>query len=101
MLNFRSTNPECKSAKCTVCGSVGVTAYDGSAWKGEALFGADDVDNTLTLVAETEVGKAKSLYIVFKGEALCARVSFFDEGFGVRVICARGSRYVLGEGVLC
>lgn len=98
MLNLRSTNAECKSTECTVCGGVGVTAYDGSSWKGEALFRTDDMDDTLTLVAETKVGKAESLYIIFEGEALYARVSFFDESFGVRVICARGSRYVLGEG---
>lgn len=98
MLNLRSTNAECKGAECTVCGGVGVTTYNGSAWKGKALFGTDDMDDTLTLVAKTEVGKAESLYIIFEGETLCARVSFFDESFGVRVICARGSRYVLGEG---
>lgn len=98
MLDLRSTNAERKSAKCTVCGGVRVTADDSGSWEGEALFGTDDMDDTLTLVAEAEIGEAKSLYIVFEGEALRARIGFLDEGFGVRVVCARGSRYVLGEG---
>lgn len=97
MLNLGSTNAECESAKCTMGGGMGVTTDDSGAWKGEALFRTDDVDDTLALVAEAEVGEAKGLHVFFESEALGARVSFLNKGFGVCVVCARGGRDVLGS----
>lgn len=65
MLNLRGPNTKSKSAKSAVGGSVGVTADDGSTWKGEALLRADDMDDTLALVAEAEVSEAKCLHVFF------------------------------------
>lgn len=76
---------------------MGVTADDSGARKGEALFRTDYVDDTLTLVAEAEVGEAEGLHVFFESEALGARVSLFNKGFGVCVVCARGGRDVLSS----
>lgn len=97
MLNLGRANAKRKSSECAVSGGMGVTAHDSGAWEGETLFGTDNVDDTLTLVAETEVCETKGLHVFFKGEALCAGVNFFNEGFGVCVVCARGGGDVLGS----
>jgi hypothetical protein len=47
------------------------------------LLGADNVDNTLTLIAHTEVGETKVLDILLESCALEAGVALLDEFGGV------------------
>ena len=77
-----------------------VTADDGGSGEGESLLGADDVDNTLTLVAHTEIGEAEILHVFLEGGALQTRVVFFDEFVDILEVFAGGGGDVLEIWVL-
>lgn len=79
MLDFACTNTECQSPKGTMCGCMTVTTDHSRTRERETLLRTDYMHDTLTLVPEAEVSKTKSFYVLFEGEALCARVSFLDE----------------------
>ena len=50
MLHFRSAYTVGKCSECAVGGGVAVTTHNSHAWQRKALFRADNVDNSLTLV---------------------------------------------------
>lgn len=79
MLNLTGTDAESKRAKCTVSGGVTVAAYDGGTRQGETLLGADDVDNSLSLVVESEECEVEVLDVLFQSSALCSRVGIINE----------------------
>jgi hypothetical protein len=83
VLDFTGSNAESQGAKGTVGGGVAVTANNGCSGQSEALLGADNVDNTLTLIAHTEVGETKVLDILLESCALEAGVALLDEFGGV------------------
>jgi hypothetical protein len=43
------------------------------------LLRTDNVNDSLSLVAETEVGKTKVFHVLFEGKALQAGIGFLDE----------------------
>jgi hypothetical protein len=51
---------------------VRVAANDGCTRKREALLGADDVDDTLSLVAQAKIGQTELLDIVLERHDLSA-----------------------------
>lgn len=55
----------------------------------------DDVDNALPFVTQTEICQAKRLNVVFKGEALYARVGLLNELSHVLEVVARGRWYIV------
>ena len=72
-----------------------VTADDGGSGESESLLGADNVDNTLTLVTHTEIGEAEILHIFLQGGALQTGVVLFDEFVDILEVFAGGGRDVL------
>jgi hypothetical protein len=62
---------------------VAVTTDHGRAGEGEALLGADDVDNSLPLITEAKVCDAELLDVLLQGYALCPGVVFLDEARNV------------------
>lgn len=95
VLDLTGSDTESQGAEGTVGGSVGVTADDGGAGKSEPLLGADNVNNTLTLIAHTEVGEAEVLDVLLEGGALQARVGFLDESLGALELFPGGCGNVL------
>ncbi len=59
------------------------------------MFRADNVYDTLTLVAQTEIGQSKLLDVVFESNALRAGIRFFDKLPYIFEILARGGRHIL------
>lgn len=51
VFHLGGADAEGQRSEGTVCGGMGVTAHDGHAGQGEALLGADDVNDSLALVA--------------------------------------------------
>jgi len=80
VLYLASTNAGGEAAESTVSGGMAVTADQGGARKGEALFGADDMDDTLTLITEAEICNAEFLDVLFERKALQTRVLLLYEG---------------------
>jgi hypothetical protein len=58
---------------------VAVAADDGGAGKGEALLGANDVDDALPLVTEAKVCDTELLDVLLERYALCPGVVLLDE----------------------
>jgi hypothetical protein len=83
VLDFTGSDTESEGTESTVCGSVTVTADDSRAGKSKTLLRADNVDNTLTLVAHTEVGEPKVLHVLLQGCALETRIILLDEVGGI------------------
>ncbi len=83
--HLRRADAEGDGAEGAVRGSVAVSAGDGGAGLGDALLGADDVDDALPAAAEAEVGDAE-LPGVF--------VQLLDHGFGEGV--GEGGLLVVG-----
>ena len=79
MFDFTGADAERKGSEGAVGRGVAVTAYHGGAGEGETLLGADDMDNTLSLVAQAKVCNAKLFNILLEGDTLCSGVVFFDE----------------------
>ena len=79
VLDLGGTDTEGEGAESAMGGSVGVTANDSGAGKGEALLGADDVHDTLPLVAEAKVCDAELLDVLLEGDALRPRIILLDE----------------------
>jgi hypothetical protein len=83
VLDLASADAKGQGTEGAMSRGVAVAADDGGAGEGEALLGADDVDDALALVAEAEVGDAKVLDVLLEGDALRARVILLDEGGNV------------------
>jgi hypothetical protein len=83
VLDLARADAEGKGAEGAVGGGVAVAADDGGAGEGEALLGADDMDDALSLVTEAEVGDAEFLDVVLEGDTLRAGVVFLDEAGNV------------------
>jgi hypothetical protein len=82
VLDLARANAECESTEGAMCGGVAVTADDRCAGQGEALFGADNVHDTLPLIVESEVCEVEGLDIVLESDTLCPRVDLVDELLG-------------------
>ena len=95
VLDFTGTDTESERTEGTVSGGVAVTANDGSSGQSKALLGTNDVDDTLALVAHTEVGEAEGLDILLESGTLETRVILLDEVGGVLEVLARGGGDVL------
>lgn len=83
MLDLAGTNAVCQGTESTVGGGVAVTAHDGGAGQSEALLRANDMDNALPLVAQTEVCDAERLDVLLEGDALRSRVILLNEAADV------------------
>jgi hypothetical protein len=78
---------------------VAVTADYGRAWEGEALFWSNDVNDTLSLVAEAKVCQAELFDVCLQRFALCPAVGLVDEGGDVLEVFARRGRNVLPKAI--
>ncbi len=67
MLDFASPDSECQGTKGSMGGCMRIPAYDGRSRKREPLFGADDVNHTLSDVIHAEVGNAEVTAVFLKG----------------------------------
>ena len=56
VLDLRRADAEGERPEGAVGRGVGIAAYDGRAGQGEALLGADDVDDALAQVLHVEIG---------------------------------------------
>lgn len=79
MLDLAGADAKGEGAEGAMCGGVAVTADNGGAGEGEALLGANDVDDALPLVAQAKVCDAKLLDVLFERDALGPGVVFLDE----------------------
>lgn len=95
MLNLTGADTKGQGAKGTVCGGMAVAADDGGAGESEALLGANDMDNALTLVAQAEICQTKVLDVLLESDALCTRVILLDEGGNVLDAFSRCSGDIL------
>ena len=59
MLHFRRTNAMRQGTESAMGGGVAIAAHNGGAGQGEALFGANHMDNALPLVALMEIFNAE------------------------------------------
>ena len=99
MLDLTGTNAERESSKGTVGARVRVTADDCGAGQSETLLRANNVDDSLSLVAQTKVGELEILYILLESLALDARLVLVDElADGLEVFPRRGGDVVVGRG---
>jgi hypothetical protein len=64
VFDLRCANAECQSAKCAMSRSMAVAADYGRARESEALLRANDMDNALPIVAQSEVCKTEVFYIL-------------------------------------
>ena len=53
------------------------------------------MDNALTLITKSEIGKSKGLDIVFKSQALSTGIGFLDELFDILELLPSGGGNVL------
>src|SRR5690606_5108927 len=58
MLHFRGTNPECQCRESAVGAGVRITGHHCHTRQRRALFGADDMDHTLTPIAKPKMRNA-------------------------------------------
>lgn len=72
VLHLRRADPEGERAKGTVCRCVRITTYSSGSRKGEALLGAKDVDNPLSLVGDAEIRQVEVLHVAFNCQNLVA-----------------------------
>mmetsp|Transcript_14019 Transcript_14019/g.39944 ORF Transcript_14019/g.39944 Transcript_14019/m.39944 type:complete len:229 (+) Transcript_14019:1805-2491(+) len=79
VLYFARSNAECQRAERTMRCRVGVATHSDAPRKGESLFWADDVNDSLPLIRHAEVLDAKVLHILFQLEDLGAAGGFLDE----------------------
>ena len=91
MFNFTGTDTESKGSKRSVCRSMTIPTDHSSPRKREALLWTYDVNNALALVAQTKVGEAECLDIVFQGEALCTGVGLLNKlSYALEVLAGCG-----------
>jgi hypothetical protein len=83
VLDLAGADAEGEGAKGAMGRRVAVAADDGCAGEGEALLGADDVDDALALVTQAKVCDAELLDVLLEGYALCAGVVFLYEARNV------------------
>jgi hypothetical protein len=83
VLDLTGTNTEGEGSKGTVGRSVAVTTDNGGTWQSETLLRANDVDNSLSLVAEAKVCEAKILDVLLESDALYPRVILLNEARNV------------------
>ena len=79
VLDLAGTDAEGQGTESTMGRGVAVTTHDRRSGQGETLLGADDVDNTLALIAHSKVCETKILHVLLEGGALEAGVVLFDE----------------------
>jgi hypothetical protein len=79
VLNFARADSERESTEGAMCRCVAVTTDNCGSGQRKALFGSDDVHDTLPLVVETKVCEIECLDVVLEGHALCSRVGLVDK----------------------
>ena len=89
VLDFRGADAVGERAEGAVRGGVAVAAHDGGAGQGEALLGADDVDDALALVEFVEILDAEILGVLRQRRDLLGR---FRIGIGLAAV---GGRHVV------
>lgn len=55
MLDLTGTDTKGQGTKGTVCGGVAVTADNSGTWQSESLLRTNNVDDSLSLVAQTKI----------------------------------------------
>lgn len=95
MFDLTGTDTGGKASEGTMGRRVAVATHKGGARESEALLRADNMDNTLTFVAEAEVCDTEFLDIFFKGEALQPRILLLDKGGNVLDALSRFSGDIL------
>ena len=96
MFDFGGSDAEGDGAEAAVGCSMGVAADDGGAGEGDALFGADDVDDALFFGVHAVEANAVFSAVAFEGVDLCT-------GYGIGNLGAAVGGYVViggGEGEL-
>lgn len=74
---------------------MAVAADDGGAREGESLLWPNNMDNSLSLVAEAKVCDTEILNVPLQRDTLCPGVIFLDEARNVFQRLASGGRDVL------
>lgn len=95
VLDLAGADAKGEGAKGAMCRRVAVAADDCGTGEGEALLGADDVDNSLPLVAQAEICDAKVFDVLLEGDALRPRIILLDEARNVLEGFPRGGGDVL------
>lgn len=95
VLDLAGADAKGEGAKGAMCRRVAVSADDCGTGEGEALLGADDVDNSLPLVAQAEICDAKVLDVLLERDALRPRIILLDEARNVLEGFPGGGRDVL------
>lgn len=70
MLDLAGTDTKSEGTKSTVGGGVAVAADDSGAWQSEPLLRANNMDNSLSLVAEAKVCKTEVLDVLLESDTL-------------------------------
>ena len=83
MLDLGGADTDGEGAEGTVGGRVGIAANDGHAGLGHALFGTDDVDDTLADVAHTPVFESEIAAVALQGFDLNAGFFLGDAALAV------------------
>lgn len=96
MLDLGGSNTKSQRTKGAVGRGVAVAADDGGAGQSEALLGADDVDDALTVVIEAEEGQVEVADVLLEGDALRAGVGIVDEAGDVLEVLSVAGWDVLG-----
>ena len=98
VLHLRGSDPEGHGAKGPVRGGVAVAADGRAARQGEALLGADDVDDALPLVGHAEVLEAEILDVLLELQHLGPGGRLLDEGLDADEVGPVGRRDVVIDG---
>lgn len=96
MFNLAGTDAKGQGTKSSMGGCVAITAHNSGTRESETLFGSNDVNDSLTLISESEVSQTEVLDIIFQGNTLSPRILFFDEFSDVFEVLAGRSWDVLG-----
>jgi hypothetical protein len=95
MLDLAGANAEGQRTKRAMGGRVAVTADHGRAGEGETLLRPDDMDNSLSLIAEAKVCDTKVLHVLLECYTLRSGVILLDETCNVFQRFASGGRNIL------
>lgn len=95
VLDLTGTDTKGQRAKRAMRRGVTVTADDSRSGQSKPLLGADNVNNTLTLIPHAKVCEIKGLHVLLQGRALQTRVAFLDEFVDILEVFAGGGRDVL------
>jgi hypothetical protein len=79
VFDFTRSDAESESTECAMGGRVAVSTDEGSAGKSETLLWANDMNDALSLVVQSEKGELKVSDVFLQSNALRPRLYVLDE----------------------